>query len=73
MDAKTELEIVTWEPGRLALTGILHRDKIPVLRDKLQAVCRISFEHWRGDYFTFSFPERHRRDVIRLVEGLECS
>jgi hypothetical protein len=65
----TQLEIVTWSEGRLAITGSAPESSR--LAAKLRESIPVTAEHWKGDSFTFSFPERHRREVVRIVEGLE--
>lgn len=62
-----EIEIVSWDRGRLAFTGTL-LDPHPLL-ERIGDVCPISPEYFHnGQRFTFSFPERFRNQVARVVE-----
>ncbi|MBC7857100.1 MAG: hypothetical protein IAF94_27025 [Pirellulaceae bacterium] len=63
-----EIQIVYWNPGRLAFTGTLGNPH-PLL-DRISEVCPIQPEFSRdgGRKFTFSFPELFRNQVARVVE-----
>lgn len=60
----TTLDITQWEPGRLAISGRLENSRalFAALRD-----CKVKPEFWKGDAFTFSFPQNQRRAVERIV------
>lgn len=62
----TQLEIVEWSPGRVALTGMTA--STDAILAAVQSVCRYKIEYRSYGAITISFAARHRREVVRLLE-----